>query len=201
MPYEKLLQKHLPAQAVPYCVDLLIQHQFHLKVVKQRSSKFGDYRYSSTALHQHTISVNENLSKYAFLITYIHEVAHLQTFKRYGHRINPHGKEWKKTFQQLMLPLLSDKVFPAAILHPLQNYMMNPKASSCSDMFLFRALQPSDQSSQYSLLLDIPSGEKFKLNGRIFQKGVLRRTRVICKEGNTGKHYLIASQALVEKIV
>lgn len=168
MPYVKLLQKHLPIQAVSYCYNLLLEHQFYFRIVKERSSKLGDYRYSSTAIHQHKISINENLSKYAFLITYIHEVAHLQTFKHYGHRINPHGKEWKKTFQQLMQPLLNKDIFPSAILHPLQKYMSNPKASSCSDVYLFKALQLAEQPSGYAFLADIPLGEKFKLKRELW---------------------------------
>ena len=47
-----------------------------------------------------------NLNPYRFLMTLVHEVAHLVAFQKYGRAIKPHGKEWKFTFQTLMLPFI-----------------------------------------------------------------------------------------------
>jgi hypothetical protein len=46
----------------------------------------------------------------------------------------------------------------------------------------------------------LQTGEKFRLSGRVFVKGTIRRTRVVCEEPATRKKYLVPSQAVVEKI-
>src|SRR6056297_446010 len=98
----KTLQKYLPERAVTPVMGMIKAYQIQLKIVNQRQSKHGDYRLKSDGFHQ--ITVNSNLNKYRFLITTVHEVAHLLAFKTYGFSILPHGVEWKRTFQKLMLP-------------------------------------------------------------------------------------------------
>lgn len=200
MPSLSVFNNYCPPVAATYCYQLWVTYKFKFKITKARSSKLGDYRFSSKAAIQHQISVNENLNPYSFLITYIHEVAHLQTFQQYKRKVNPHGKEWKRTFQTLMHPLLSETVFPPAILEPLRVYMSDPKASSCSDVTLMKALKKSDVNATQTFLMDLAPDENFTLQGRIFIKGMLKRTRFLCKEQKTGKQYLIPGQALVERV-
>lgn len=194
-----LLQQYCPSAAVQYCYQLWQKDNFVFKIKKERTTKLGDYRYTPASQYPHQITINHTLNQYSFLITYIHEVAHLHTFTRYKRKVLPHGKEWKRNFQQLMLPLLNEQIFPQDILFPLQQYMQNPKASSCSDMHLFKALQVYSTSTK-PLLLELSTGETFVLNGRVFEKGATRRTRVVCKERNTGKQYTISAQAPVERM-
>jgi hypothetical protein len=127
-------------------------------------------------------------------------VAHLLTFQQYKRKVNPHGKEWKRNFQQLMHPILNEAVFPASILIPLQAYMANPKASSCSDAALLKALQSADLTDKQAFLTELQPGENFSLQGRIFTKGARKRTRILCLEKKSGKQYLIPGQAVVEKL-
>src|SRR5690606_2481355 len=117
-----LLENHLPQNAIHYAYDLWAEHRFNFKVTRSRSSKNGD------------------LNPYAFLVTYIHEVAHLVTYKSHSRAALPHGKEWRSHFRQLMLPMLSDLVFPKDILDPLTNHMRNPRATSSADHRLSAAL-------------------------------------------------------------
>jgi len=200
VPLLPIFNKHCPPGAVNYCYQLWIDNGFRLKITKARSSKLGDYRFSSSAATPHQITVNENLNPYSFLITYIHEVAHLQTFQKYKRKINPHGKEWKCTFQHLMWPLLNESIFPVTILQPLQAYMSNPKASSCSDAILMKALQSRDLSANQTFLMELGQGEGFSIQGRTFTRGLQKRTRILCKEIKSGKQYLIPGQALVDRI-
>jgi hypothetical protein len=193
--YLRLFIKYCPAKAVSYCYSLWLVHPFELRVAKARKTKLGDYQY--TTQDNHRISVNQNLNPYAFLITYIHEVAHLQTFVTYGQKVSPHGKEWKKAFGELMQPLLRKDVFPTEILAPLSQYMTNPKASSCTDAHLLQALHQFDTTSDRTPLLQMQEGEVFSLNGRVFKKGKVQRTRIICEEPATRKKFLIPGQALV----
>src|SRR5690606_37792065 len=112
------------------------------------------------------ITINHDLNPYQFLITYIHEVAHYRAFKRYGANIKPHGLEWKKAFQQLMSPLLSDLVFPKDILLPLKRYLINPKASTGADIFLSRQVRKYDLQKDnrgITYLSDIKVGKHFIL--------------------------------------
>lgn len=190
-----IFKKYLPETAVDYCYQLWQQHAFDFKITKTRSSKFGDYRFYN---NRHRITVNGDLNPYAFLVTYLHEVAHLITFSKYKRKVEPHGKEWKKSFRDVAQPMLSLSVFPADVLTALQQYLLNPKASSCTDPILFQALHQFDSQTEKVLLVNLSEGAMFSLNGRDFRKGVIRRTRVLCEEVKSSKKYLVHSQALVE---
>jgi len=111
---DAVLKKYLPERAVASCLQLIQQTGVHLKVVNERVTRHGDYRKMPNGKHQ--ITVNSTLNQYRFLITLVHEIAHLVAFEKYGRDIKPHGKEWKHTFQHLMLPFLRPDVFPSKIL-------------------------------------------------------------------------------------
>ena len=108
------LATFLPEGSFENVVHYLHQHKVHLTVTRERKSVLGDYR---NAVHgkNHRITVNGNLNKYAFLITLLHELAHLLTHEQYGHRVAAHGKEWKKLYAQLLADFIEKKIFPADI--------------------------------------------------------------------------------------
>ncbi|ERM81950.1 hypothetical protein P872_06805 [Rhodonellum psychrophilum GCM71 = DSM 17998] len=196
------LNLHLPENSVQYCWDLWNEDPFNFLITKSRSTKLGDFRYRKDRPIQ-TITINSDLNTFQFLITYIHEVAHHRAFKNYGIAIKPHGLEWKKTFQEIISPMLSDLVFPKDILIPLKRHMLNPKASTGADLFLNREIKKYNLQNQepgHSLLNDIKLGSIFELKGRKFQKETVRRTRVLCIEIPSGKKYLISAHAEVRKI-
>lgn len=188
---------YFPAEAVDYCFSLWQQYKFHFKITKKRSTKLGDYRFYPIS-KKHIITVNGDLNSFAFLITYLHEVAHLITQVKFGIRnIEPHGDEWKKEFVILSKPLLNEKVFPAILLDALINYFKNPKASSCADPHLLKALQFFDENPQGIFLFQVPLGHQFVLNKRKFVPQKIQRTRILCVEIPSGKRYLISKMALV----
>ncbi|MEO1055148.1 MAG: transcription elongation protein SprT [Bacteroidota bacterium] len=194
----ELLEKHVPENAVGYCFDLWKEAPFHFKVTRKRNTKAGDYRFDPRS-RQHTITVNHDLNQYAFLITYVHEVAHLRIQQEFARRVSPHGVQWKNEFRTLMLPMLNDLVFPSDVLKPLAAHMRSPKASSYSDHRLTEALRKHDpQGENLVSLARVSNGSAFSLNNRVFKKGVLRRTRFICEEVDTGRNFLISKSALVE---
>lgn len=193
-------QKHVPEAAVQYCWSLWKEKPFNFFITKERQTKLGDFRYRRDRKVQ-TITINHNLHPYQFLVTYIHEVAHFRAFEKYGLEILPHGLEWKTTFRDLMIPVLTDSVFPKDILHALKRHMQNPKASSGADLFLGRVMRGYKQAaSEDFLLVDLPVGGIFELQGRRFKKELTRRTRILCAELNTGRKYLISAHAAVKKI-
>ncbi|MFC5626303.1 SprT-like domain-containing protein [Algoriphagus winogradskyi] len=195
----QILLKKIPLSAVNYAVDLWTKEQFSFQTTASRKTKLGDFRFRSDRTIQ-TITINADLNPYQFLLTYIHEVAHLHAYVRYGQSITPHGMEWKAIFQQLMLPLLSTAVFPIDLLIPLRKHMSNPKASSSRDLFLMKEMSKYDEkisNSDVIFLSDLKPGNRFFLSGREFEKGETRRTRVLCEEVNSGRKYLIAQLAKV----
>lgn len=197
---DTVLQKYLPESAVPSCFALIKEYGVHLKVVSHRVTRHGDYRLLPNGLHQ--ITVNASLNKYRFLITLVHEIAHLVAFKSYGRRIKPHGTEWKQTFQHLMIPFIRPEVFPNALLPLIAQHFKNPKASSSTDARLSIALKSFDaveRNGQY--IYEIPFGSRFQLyNGKIFQKGRKRVKRYECTELATGRVYLFQPNAEVEQV-
>lgn len=194
-----ILEEHLPASTVAYCVSLWEQKPFDLKLTKSRQSKVGDFTSRAHALRPR-ITLNHDLNPYLFLLTYVHEVAHLFVHQKYGNKVDPHGDEWKRSFQELMRPLLQENAFPGEILHELTRHMANPKASSFADSNLTKVLRSFDKGLQLIALSDIPEGSIFRLQGKFFRKGLLRRTRVLCKEIKSKRNYLVPVDALVSDV-
>ncbi len=196
-----IIRKYVPEKSTDYCVDLWDAHKFSFKVSKERRSKLGDYRFHKPK-KQHIITVNGNLNPYGFLITYIHEVAHLIHYELKGSNHPPHGNFWKKVFRDLMLPLLHAGIFPDDLLDQLKIHMRNPKASSYSDPALAKMIKKYDPEQplfEY-FLEEVDIGEKFRLHGRIYEKVQKRRTRCLCREIPSGKRYLISEMAMVKKV-
>jgi SprT protein len=194
-----LLQKHLPTNSIHYCYSLWQVYLFKFLVTKKRETKLGDYRYHFTE-QNHTITINGDLNPYTFLVTYIHEVAHLKTQTLYGNKVKPHGTEWKSEFKKLLQPIMNEEVFPENILNALNKYLLNPKASSCTDLHLLKALGEHDENTHLKYLSDVKPGESFKFNKKYFVKESINRTRAICKDIKTGRKYYISQGAQVEII-
>src|SRR6476660_1185740 len=91
------LQTYLPPNTYGPVLHYLQFYKVHHTVAKERKSILGDYRHRHGA-QTHRISVNGNLNPYAFLITLLHELAHLLTFEKWGNKVSAHGKEWKTVF-------------------------------------------------------------------------------------------------------
>lgn len=197
---EEVLEKYLPERAVEPCFQLIKLNGVHLKIVNERVTRHGDYRRLPDG--KHLITVNATLNKYRFLITLVHEIAHLIAFEKYGRSIKPHGHEWKRTFQFLMLPFLRPEIFPSKLLPLLAIHFKNPRASSSTDAKLSIALQQFDtQENDKAYVYQLPLGSIFRIyNGKLFRKGNKRVKRFECVEVKTGKVYLFQPNAQVELI-
>ncbi|MDG1572058.1 sprT domain-containing protein [Robiginitalea sp. M366] len=194
---EAALEPYVPARALAPCMDLIRAHGVHLKIVRSRQTRHGDYRRLPGGGHQ--ITVNAMGNPYRFLMTLVHEIAHLVAFERYGHGIKPHGREWKHTFQHLMLPFLRPDIFPDRLLPLLAAHFRNPRASSSTDSALAVALKVYDPGDRPPLVYELPEGCLFRLgNGQVFRKGPRQIKRYRCMEVATGKLYLFQPHAEVE---
>lgn len=193
-----ILLKYLPEKSVPLIAQWIVEFDFKLKIKRERSTRLGDYTAPRNGLN-HTITINHNLNPYAFLITLVHEVAHLVTYNQFGNRVNPHGREWKQNFQKLIQPFLNTEIFPVEVFSALRTYMQNPAAASCSDENLLRTLKLHDENNGTVFLEYLPHGCLFLYNGsRIFKKGEKNRKRFKCIEISTGHAYLFNPLVEVE---
>lgn len=194
---KNILEKYLPDQAVEAVFELIVKHNVHLKIVNERQTRHGDYRKELDGRHQ--ITVNANLNRYKFLITLIHEIAHLVAFEQFGRHIKPHGDEWKYTFQRLMVAFIRPEIFPNMLLPLLARHFKNPSASSDTDATLSLALKQFDAPTDKNYVFEIPFSSVFRIkNGKIFKKIALRTKRFECLEISSGKTYLFNPNAEVE---
>jgi len=187
------LQQYLPPDTAGAVISYLHQYKVHLTVARERKSILGDYRHR-THHDNHRISVNGNLNPYSFLITLLHELAHLLTFEQHGNKVQAHGREWKMIFAHLLEQFIRHKVFPADVEKELMRSLHNPAASSCAEEVLLRVLRNYDaKKNNQHFVEDILQGSLFRTNdGRIFLKGEKLRKRFKCTEVKTGKVYLFS---------
>lgn len=186
------LSKFIPAAAVPRVLEYLHRYKVHLTITRERKSVLGDYRHA-TSQKNHRISVNGSLNPYAFLITLVHELAHLVTFNQFGHRVNPHGREWKDFYALLLKDFMGKEIFPPVVEKALQQSMHDLPASSCADEDLMRVLKQFDKANGLVMVENLTEGQLFDIGeGRIFKKGRKLRKRYQCLEVKTGKLYLFS---------
>ena len=190
---EQEIEAYLPANCAQIVNRWLNFPNVKLRISRHRSSKLGDYRplYGGK---RHVISVNGTLNKYAFLLTLVHEIAHMHIYMNLGNKVKPHGQEWKNEFKLLMSEFDMPVVFPEDLISKIETYMGNPKASSSSDVQLSLAFRNYDAQSDDSVVLsDISIDTLFvTLSGRIFLKGPRQRKRYKCKEVKSGRLYLFS---------
>lgn len=197
---EEVLIKYLPQGSVKAVVALMREHPCRFVISKPRKSKLGDFKKIKNETP--TITVNGDLNRYAFLITTIHEFAHLKAFEQFGNRIKAHGSEWQGIYSEVMLQFIDLKIFPADIEKALVNSLVNVKASSCTDLKLYRVLSTYDikKDNEGATLESLELYSHFILNGKQFEKGKLRRSRYECIEKSTQKVYLVHALARVQKL-
>ncbi len=197
----KVLERYLPPAAAPLIARWIDYFKCEFKISRNRNSKFGDYR----PPHQgkgHRISVNYNLNAYAFLVTTVHEFAHLHTWNEHKHKAKPHGAEWKANFKRMMQPFFEQEIFPPDVKHAIVRYLNNPAASSCTDLHLYKSLRLYDAPKPaHTTVEKLPANALFKFkNDRIFRKGEQLRKRYKCVEIATKRIYLFSPIAEVELI-
>lgn len=195
------LQDYLPPGTADAVLAYLHQYKVHLTITRRRKSILGDYRHQ-TGFNNHRISINGNLNPWAFLVTMLHELAHLLTFEKYSNRVPAHGAEWKQLFRTLLESFLRNRIFPTDLETELNRILVNPAASSCAEDGLVRILRKYDPvENSFILVEELEELSLFRLpDGRVFIKGEKLRKRYKCREVQTGKWYLFSPVYEVEKM-
>ncbi len=197
----EVLSSYMPPEAAPVIARWIDYFQCEFKVSRSRDTKYGDYRHPYQG-KGHRISVNYNLNPYAFLVTTVHEFAHLLTWNEHKRKAKPHGAEWKANFKKMMRTFYDKSIFPQDVQQVIVRYLDNPSASSCTDMNLFRILQKYDTRPQHIVSVEsLPTNSLFKMkNGRVFRKDAILRKRYRCTEIATGRIYLFSPLAEVSLV-
>ncbi|HMU48018.1 MAG TPA: SprT-like domain-containing protein [Chitinophagaceae bacterium] len=187
------LENFLPPGTIEHVTSFLHQFHVHLTITRERKSILGDYRHSTNEKN-HRISVNGNLNKFSFLITLLHELAHLLTYEKFGNGVQSHGTEWKKIFSHLLKQFIDHNLFPDDIRMALQQSLQNPAASSCAEEGLLRVLRKYDvMKENHHPVEELETGTLFRTkDGRVFKKGEKLRKRFKCLEVKTGREYLFS---------
>lgn len=197
-----VLEQFLPEGTYRRVAPFFRDYEIHLTITHDRVTVLGDYRTPTRDYPAHRISINGSLNPYSFLITLLHELAHMLAFISYKRAIHPHGAEWKQIFGKLLGQYMGKGIFPANVEDALINYQARITASTCSDPDLYRALKKHDRRKKHMRLVeDVPLNEHFETHdGRIFQNIEKLRTRFRCKEVGTGYVYLFPALAEVKLI-
>jgi SprT protein len=197
------LEKFLPDGSFMHVVDYLNYYKVHLTITKERRSVLGDYRHAARG-GNHRISINGNLNKYEFLITLLHELAHLLVFEQYQQRVESHGKEWKSCYSGLLVDFVQHNIFPADIGQALRRSIINPSATANGETELLLVLRKYDAHKKegWVPVNDVPEGALFQMEGgKVFRKGAKRRRRFECVEVKTGLHYTVSPIMEVRLVV
>ena len=196
------LANYLPEGAFDPVVNLIHQYKVHLTVTRARKSVLGDYRHPSMESN-HKITVNGNLNKYEFLITLLHELAHLLCFEQYRNRVEAHGKEWKQIYGNLLGAFIEMDLFPNDITKSLKKTLLNPAATANGETALLLVLRQYNKINKSGavVLASLPDGILFTAEkGRIYKKIKLRRKRIECLEVKTGNIYLFSALTEVQVV-
>ena len=146
----------LPDGTVSRVRAVLRGHRVVVRLSPPRRTKLGDHRPPARGVPHHRITVNEDLNSYAFLMTLLHEIAHMTTWELLrprSRRHRPHGPEWKGEFARLLDPFVSSAILPDDLAEAVARSMQNPTAASCTDRDLAIALSKYDPPDRSRLRL------------------------------------------------
>ncbi len=193
---KEVLVKYIPENALNQVTDLISANNVQLNISRNRKTKLGDYRPPQNGYLFHRISINYNLNKFEFLVTLIHEFAHLFVWNKYKNKVEPHGKEWKTTYYSLLNQFVEQNIFPEEIKIAIQKLGTSPESAKLE---MGRAFRKYAHSSQNAIFVEeIPLNANFQTpDGRVFQKLEKLRKRYKCLCLNNKRKYLFHPLAKV----
>ena len=196
-----ILERYLPHGTYELVTHYIVKYKVHLTLTKERQSVLGDYR-QPDGLGGHRISINSNLNKFSFLLTLLHEIAHLLTYLEFGPKALSHGKEWKRVFGKILHQFIGKGFMPNDVEHAVLGSIHNPGATNCTDEELVRVLKKYDKGRQnYHFIEVLKQGELFRTkDGRVFKRGEKIRKRYRCQDVSSKRIYLFSPVYEVEKV-
>lgn len=184
------MKKYLPGGTIDIIVDWLQHYRIHLHVTRNRVTKLGDFRPKPDG-NVHRVTVNYDLNPYEFLITLVHEIAHVEVWKQYRNKARPHGREWKGAYSRMLGAFLGRGLFPDDVEAALHKHAQKPLASSGSDISLARIIRQYDSNRRITLE-ELPDQALFRIhNGKRFRKMDKQRKRYRCLCLDNQKIYMV----------
>jgi len=191
------LTPFLPQGTVPIIEQMLKDESYHLIVSRPRKTKLGDFR-SPRPGETPQLTVNGNLNPFSFLITLVHEIAHLKIWNKHKNKVKPHGSEWKNLYAQLLSEFIGKELLPKHLEIALKNHIAQPKYTTGADIKLSLELRKYDEANNFTTLSELVEGTQFKLGKRAFILGEKLRSRYLCVDVENGKKYRVHGLAQVE---
>jgi len=192
--------KLLPASSIVFVHSLMRGHEFELLITEPRKGRLGCF--SRSRSKPLTIELNRDLTPYFLLIVFLHEWAHLITWKEYGSRVQPHGIEWKDNFKLLLHKLQKNTRLPLILREAIDVEADNLKANIHSNHILLNAIKIADKHKPQTVLHELPFNSHFKLTERaeVFRKKEKIRVRYKCYNLGNKRWYTIYASTPVEQI-
>ena len=182
-------------QTIKFVEAIITGYDLDIKVTKSRKTKLGDYK-APFKEYDHRITVNDNLNCYTFLLTLVHEIAHMLTYDKFSFRVKSHGREWKAIYASLLTDCIQLNLFPDDISDCLKETEI--KASAHGNLKLAKLLKSYDKGAESVLVVEqLKEFSMFEYNGRIFKLESKLRKRYKCLEVSTNKAYLFSPLAEV----
>ncbi len=138
-----------------------------------------------------------------FLWVFLHEAAHLETHRKYSVKVPPHGHEWQMEYAQLLADMLEyfpPETRPTIILYASKIPLTRATGRKIEEML--RHYDSDYQPEVSTKLDDLPPGSLFRLKNKpelLFRSEEHRRTRWLCVDVATGRHYTVSGTAVVIK--
>ena len=196
-----ILLKYLPEGAVEDIFDYLYNNKIHFKIVNDRKTKLGDYRWPQHHIRYHQITINGGLNPYAFLFVLLHEIAHHATYLNHQTSVHPHGPEWQAQYRILLRSHLGLGLFPPDVEQAIAQYCSSLPLKATAEQAVMNLLWHYDSnynSSSQTLLKDLPIGTQFQTtDGRRFRSIEKRRTCYKCLSLDEDRLYLVHGDAKV----
>lgn len=189
------LNKYLIPGALPYINQWCKGYAVHLIIKNARETKLGDYR---KLKDKHQITLNYGLDPELSFHILTHEIAHMHAREKFGRSIQPHGKEWKRIFSEMIHETLH--LFKPEFQKILIDFAQNPRAGFYAYPPLVHYFQLKENPDKISLK-DLPYGSEFRSGKKYFKKGEKRKIRYICTDLKTGKKYSVHPLAPVDELI
>ena len=199
--HKQILLQYFPEEAIEQVSSLLNKHAVQLKITRERVSKLGDYR-PPAQHHGHRITVNGNLGKYLLYLVFLHEMAHLLIWNKYGRSVSPHGPQWKQEFGSMLRQAVYMGYIPENLKVPVEAFAAKVKATFAADPVLWKCLKSMDERLAREITVeDVPVETLFRAtNGRLFKKEEKLRKRYRCFCLNNNRRYLFHPMAVIEPV-
>jgi SprT protein len=195
----QILSSFLPESCSVLDIEKLLEgYTVKIKITNPRKTKLGDFRASSNKQCSE-ITINNNLNPTSFLITLLHEIAHLYVWEKHRNKVNPHGNEWKEMFKDLLIDFLYKDSFPKEMKQEVLDFTKKIKASTFSNTDFVRALRKYEEiDSDKKDIEHIEEGVYFEYKSKIYIRDKQLRKRILCTQVSTNRKYLFSPHALVK---